>query len=174
MEIARVTDANEHIYLRLIQAYEAEFSRITQKTPNQQGLFELDTVLGATVSGFLAYINQAPAGLAAISEATPSNFEMCEFYVVPCFRNQAVGTRFAHSIWSMFPGRWQIKQIEGAGYASDFWRKAIARVQHGGLTEDRFHDPYWGVVTRQSFTIEPSIGPAAVPIQHSEQPANSQ
>ncbi|MEB3362120.1 MAG: hypothetical protein VKI42_08375 [Synechococcaceae cyanobacterium] len=166
MEIARVTHANENIYLRLIQAYEAEFSRITKKTPNQQGLFELDTILGDTVTGFLAYINQAPAGLAAISEATPSNFEMCEFYVLPCFRNQAMGTRFAHSIWSMFPGRWQIKQIEGANYASDFWRKAIARFQHGSFTEDRYHDPYWGFVTRQSFTIKPTIESTIEPVQH--------
>ena len=154
MEIARVNQANESIYLQLIQDYEAEFSKITKKTPDQQGLFKLDTILGDTVTGLLVFIKPAPAGLAAISEATPGNFEMREFYVLPCFRNQGVGTRFAHSIWSMFPGRWQIKQIEGADYASEFWRKAIARFQHGSFAEDRVHDPYWGFVTRQSFTIE--------------------
>lgn len=154
MEITKVSQANEGVYLNLIQDYEAEFAGITKKIPNQQGLFELDTILSDTVTGFLCFVDQAPAGLAAISEDSPANFEIREFYIIPGFRGTGLGTRFAHLLWSMLPGHWQVKQIEGAEYASAFWRKALARFQGCSFQEDRYQDSYWGMVTRQSFTID--------------------
>ena len=156
MDIVKVTSQNASIYSNLIQCYEAEFSKITQKTPNSLGLFELDTVLDDSTFGYLLFVDNAPAGLIAIAEHAPADFEVCEFYVVPCFRCRDVGTQFAHLIWSLHPGTWQIKQIAGAEYASTFWRKAIDRFPDCSFREDQYRDPYWGLVTRQSFRISSS------------------
>ncbi|MCK9372638.1 MAG: hypothetical protein M0P91_05530 [Sulfuricurvum sp.] len=153
MTVHAVTDENLFVYLNLIQCYEAEFSRITHKKPNKEGLFELDTHLGETVSGWLLMIGETPAALAAITHTANRCHEVCEFYVVPSFRHQAVGIEFAHQIWRIFPGEWVIKQIEGAEYASKFWRKAITAYHQTPYREDRYNDPYWGVVTRQRFNI---------------------
>ena len=60
---------------------------------------------------------------------------------------------FAHAIWTQHNGTWEIKQIEGAEYATVFWRKAIQRFHDTPFTEDHYNDPYWGNVLRQSFTI---------------------
>jgi predicted acetyltransferase len=142
-----------HVYLNLIQSYEGEFSAATGKKPDADGLFALDTLIGGHVTGILLYEEQAPAGLAAIARKGEGRYEVCEFYIVPCFRKRRLGTRFAHAIWQRYPGRWEIKQIAGAEYATIFWRRAIGDFAGGGFREDVFDDPYWGTVTRQRFTV---------------------
>ncbi len=153
MQIIPVTETNLYVYHNLAQCYEAEFSPLTGKKPDASGLFALDTPIGGDVLGYLLYIDDTPAGLAAISQKEDSRFEVCEFYIVPLFRKNATGMRFAHAIWRRHSGRWEIKQIEGADYATAFWRKTIARYNDTPFSEDRYDDPYWGNVTRQRFVI---------------------
>ncbi len=154
MQIIPVTDTNLSVYRNLAQCYEAEFSRLTGKKPDASGMFELDTELGGHVIGFLLEIDRTPAGFAAIVQKEDAHYEVCEFYVVPCFRRDAVGTRFAHMLWERRPGTWEIKQIAGADYATAFWRKAIERFGNTPFSEERYDDPYWGTVTRQQFTVD--------------------
>ncbi|MDD3598259.1 hypothetical protein [Sulfuricurvum sp.] len=153
MKITPVTDANSHIYHNLVQYYEAEFSPITGKKPNASGLFELDTRLGNDTLGFLLIIDDLPAGIAAICSKEARAYEVCEFYILPYFRKNTVGMRFAHTIWKNYPGKWEIKQIRGAEYATVFWRKTIEHFDETVYTEASYDDPYWGVVTRQQFTV---------------------
>ncbi|MDD2779946.1 hypothetical protein [Sulfuricurvum sp.] len=148
-----VTETNSHIYHNLVQCYEAEFSPITGKRPNPSGIFELDTHLGNDTIGFLLYIDDIPAGIAAIRCKECHSYEMCEFYVLPCFRKNSIGMQFAHTIWENHPGDWEIKQLHGAEYATKFWRKTIERFNNTAYTEESYNDQYWGVVTRQQFTL---------------------
>ncbi len=136
-----------------MQYYEAEFSAITGKKPNGLGLFELDTHLGDDTLGFLLVIDNVPAGIAAIRCEEAQAYEVCEFYVLSYFRKNGIGTQFAHTIWKDHPGDWEIKQIQGAGYATTFWRKTIEQFNETAYTEENYDDPYWGSVTRQRFTI---------------------
>ncbi len=153
MQIIPVTETNLSIYHNLAQCYEAEFSSLTGKKPDPSGLFALDTHIGGNILGYLLYLDDTPAGLAAIAQQENKRFEVCEFYVVPLFRKHEAGMRFAHAIWQRHSGTWEIKQIEGADYATAFWRKTIARYNATPFTEERYNDPYWGTVTRQTFTI---------------------
>jgi predicted acetyltransferase len=153
MLIVKVQAHNEGVYLNLAQGYEAEFSALTQKRPEVDGRFRLDTLLGDGVTGFILEIDAAPAGIAAIAAKPESVYEVCEFYVVPSFRKQGWGTRFAHELWRKRPGSWEVKQILGAGYATVFWRKAIEDFGCLGCSEETFNDPYWGEVTRQRFVV---------------------
>ncbi|MCB9480358.1 MAG: hypothetical protein H6680_00860 [Desulfobacteraceae bacterium] len=153
LKILLVTQENINVYHNLAQSYEGEFSVLTKKRPNSIGLFELDTLISPPVKGYILYIEESPAGIAAIKEKDNNEFEVCEFYVVPSFRRTSWGTKFAHSLWQNNPGKWEIKQIQGAEYASEFWRKAIC---DSGISydEDKYDDPYWGVVTRQKFKVK--------------------
>lgn len=153
MKITPVTDTNSPIYHNLIQCYEAEFSAITGKKPNSSGLFELDTHLGDDTLGFLLIIDDTPSGIAAIRCKESQSYEVCEFYIVPHFRKNGIGMEFAHKIWKTYPGNWEIKQIEGAEYATAFWRKTINSFNKTKYTEERYDDPYWGIVTKQKFTV---------------------
>ncbi len=152
MHIVAVTEHNLSVYLNLAQAYEAEFSLIMQKPPQANGAFALDTELGDRVTGYLLYVDGIPAGLAAVSETSPRQFNLCEFYVVPYFRGNKTGYGFATELFSTLGGVWQIKQVAGAEYASQFWRKVLNQYTHGHFDEDTFSDPKWGVVTRQQFS----------------------
>jgi predicted acetyltransferase len=153
MEIIPVTTANLAVYLNLAQAYEAEFSAITGKEPNAQGVFELDTKMGDDVRGFVLSVAGVPAGLIAVRSKNDGSYEVAEFYVVPSFRKQAWGQKFAHAVWRAMPGKWEIKQIAGAEYAAEFWRKTIGAFPPMEFQEDRYDDSYWGMVTRQRFVI---------------------
>jgi len=153
MKITPVTETNSHVYHNLVQCYEAEFSPITGKKPNGSGLFELDTHLGDDTLGFLLIIDDLPAGIAAIRCKESQAYEVCEFYVLPYFRKNGIGMEFAHTIWKNYPGEWEIKQIEGAGYATAFWRKTIISFNETEYTEACYDDPYWGMVTRQKFRV---------------------
>jgi predicted acetyltransferase len=151
MNIVEVSPNNLNVYLNLAQSYEGEFSFLTKKQPNDQGLFELDTPIEPPVRGYILYVAATPAGIAAIKEKQSHDYEVCEFYVVPSFRSGSLGEKFAHAIWDKHPGRWEIKQIEGAQYATKFWHKVISRYTHEDFVEDEFLDPYWGRVCRQRF-----------------------
>jgi predicted acetyltransferase len=159
-----VDASNLTIYRNLAQAYEGEFSTITGKLVDEEGLFPLDTWIGesfpeqpesdASVIGYLAYIGDRPIGIAAIKLAESGN-EVCEFYIIPALRKQGEGMRFAHQIFRLHPGIWQIKQIQGAEYASVFWRKVISGLGIAYQEDDRLLDAYWGPVTRQVFVFDP-------------------
>ncbi|UAA38498.1 GNAT family N-acetyltransferase [Paraneptunicella aestuarii] len=153
MQIVQVQPHNEYIYLNLAQAYEAEFSALTHKMPNADGLFSLDTHLNDKTLAFLAYENDVPAGFIVLALEQVRSYEVCEFYIVPSFRLRHLGIKLAFSIWQKYPGAWVVKQIEGADYATTFWRKAISEFTQGRFDEDKYLDPYWGLVTRQVFSI---------------------
>lgn len=153
MKVERVGPDRLHVYLNLAQAYEAEFSAITRKAPAADGTFELDTPVDEAHRGYVAYVDGAPAGIANIGVAGDARFEVCEFYVVPVFRRARHGIGFIHSIWSATPGRWEIKQIAGAEYATRFWRRAIAAYGDTEFEQSEYDDPYWGRVTRQTFEV---------------------
>lgn len=152
MKLIEVTTQNELIYFNLIQSYEAEFSPITKKKPNVQGLFELDTSLDAQHQGFILTVDTLPAGIAAIGIEANHHYEICEFYIVPYYRKQGIGKHFAQLIWQHRAGDWEVKQIQGAEYATQFWRKTIGEYTNNQFTEDQYKDEYWGLVTRQKFT----------------------
>lgn len=154
MQIIPVTEANIGIYYNLAQTYEAEFSPLTQKQPDPSGMYELDTYPGGDILAFLLEIDNTPAGIAAIARKGDQGYEVCEFYVIPRFRKNSVGMRFAHAIWNNHPGSWEIKQLVAADYATRFWRKTIERYENTAFTEELYDDPYWGSVTRQQFIID--------------------
>ena len=152
MNIVQVQTDIEHIYLNLMQVYEAEFSSITKKKPDANGLFPLDTELGENTSAFLAFEDDIPIGFITIFEDIGQSYEVCEFYIVPSYRKRQFGERLTAAIWRMYPGTWVVKQIEGADYATVFWRKAIGNFAGNKFEEDKYIDPYWGLVTRQTFS----------------------
>lgn len=153
IEFQRVNTSTEPVYLNLVQAYEAEFSAITKKRPNRLGLFALDTPLDETHMGFIGYIDGCPFAIANIKQIDHQHYEICEYYVVPVFRKLKLGTRLIALIWSSYPGYWEIKQIEGAEYATVFWQKVLKN--HSiEYEEDQYADSYWGAVTRQRFVIK--------------------
>ena len=86
MKIVSIDNSNEQVYANLYQGYAAEFSKIIDDKPNENGLFEIYPKIEGKVSGYLLYVDGIPAVLTAIMEKSPKEYEICDFYVLPCFR----------------------------------------------------------------------------------------
>ncbi|MBM4882747.1 hypothetical protein HYO46_21910 [Vibrio parahaemolyticus] len=152
MNIVKVNNTNAHVYANLYQAYGAEFSRIIDDKPDENGLFEIYPQLNGTVTGYLLYIDGLPAALTAIDEKLTKEFEICDFYVLPCFRKNKVGKHFIFSLFEQLGGSWEIKQIAGADHAISFWRDVVGDYTSENYIEDVYEDHKWGTVTRQCFS----------------------
>ena len=151
ISLASVTSENIHILLNLAQAYEAEFSAITKKKPNNDGVFVLDAMPQAPFLGYILYHAEIPIGFSVINvKSTPK--DIAEFYVIPAMRHQKIGMKFAHSIFSKHPGAWQVRQIQGATNAVKFWQHTISIYTNNNYEEEIVDDPYWGMVTKQNFS----------------------
>lgn len=136
---------------RLLQAYEFEFSAITGKRPDQHGRMALDTELSDHTFGWILYDALTPMGLAAIHDHG-SHREVAEFYIIPSCRQAGRGRDLAASVFQLFPGAWEVKQLAKAHAAQAFWRRTLASLPCQELREDLFEDPYWGSVVRQRFS----------------------
>ncbi|WP_260260369.1 GNAT family N-acetyltransferase [Vibrio intestinalis] len=152
MNIVKVDDSNTHVYANLYQGYAAEFSRIIDDKLDESGLFEIYPQLKGSVTGYLLYIDGKPAALTAIDEKSAKAYEICDFYVLPCFRKNKVGKRFISSLFELLGGSWEIKQVAGADHAIKFWREVVRDYTSGDYVEDVYEDYKWGTVTRQCFS----------------------
>jgi hypothetical protein len=86
--LKEVCDSNLSTYLNLAQAYEAEFSPITQKNPNLKGLYELDTTVGGEVKAYILQNSTNAIGFAAASAPEEGTRDLREFYIVPTMRGK--------------------------------------------------------------------------------------
>ncbi len=152
MKIVQVNEHYAYVYSNLYQGYAAEFSEITSQKPDENGLFKIDPKLGNSVTGYLFYLDGIPAALSAIAERSSKHYEICDFYVLPCFRKNKVGKYFVSTLFERLGGSWEIKQVAGADHAVSFWRDVVNDYTSGNYTEDLYQDHKWGMVTRQCFT----------------------
>jgi predicted acetyltransferase len=151
MEIIEVKDENIKILHNLAQAYEAEFSNLTNKLPDKNGIFKLDAEPSDENKAMLVYKNDVPIGF-SIFNINPKSFsEIYEFYIIPSCRRSNYGKELAFEIFKTFPGKWVVKQIQGAEKAISFWRSTISEYTKSKYEEDVYDDSYWGKVTRQRF-----------------------
>ena len=153
--ITEVSAGNKSIYYNLAQAYEAEFSSITQKNPDLQGLYPLDTRIEEDVRGFLIHSAEHTFGFAAAEVLQNGDRDLREFYIIPTMRRRKIGTLFASRVFLTCPGRWTVKQLRAAHYATKFWHRALSEL--GIIYEESvLKDDYWGEVVMQSFEVQRS------------------
>lgn len=72
---------------------------------------------------FMIRLGAETVGFALVRSAVAGTFELAEYSIVPAFRGRGLGSRAAARVFGPFPGRWQLKAVEGA---SRFWPRAIA------------------------------------------------
>lgn len=154
MFVAKIkTTQDQEILTNLLQAYEAEFSAITNKFPNRQGLFLPDTQVDQDHDGYLVFNQeQLPLGFCIKGMVGPVH-DVSEFYVIPAARHQGVGLFLALSVFEMYPGAWQVRQILGADKARQFWLKTLQHQTQGQFSERLAEDAFWGKVYLQEFIV---------------------
>ena len=147
------TEEHKQTLANLSQAYEAEFSHITLKYPNQSGQFLPDTTLDGAHDGYLLFNNESiPLGF-CLKGMKNGTHDIAEFYVIPPARRSGLGRSFALAVFNLYPGPWQVRQIEGAESARAFWFEIINEFTHGDFKESLVPDPHYGLVHCQTFTL---------------------
>jgi predicted acetyltransferase len=140
------------IYHNLSQHYEAEFSQLTGKTPDAYGLYKI-TELDSSYIGFIAKVGSSPVGFMVIHQIE-GIWDVAEFYVAPTHRRSRLGMALAFHIFNMFPGHWQVRQINGADRAKAFWVRTIDQFTQGNFSSETVNDGEWGEVLRQRFYVK--------------------
>ncbi|QVL58306.1 MAG: hypothetical protein KFB93_04275 [Simkaniaceae bacterium] len=145
-----ITEENTHIFNRLAQDYEEEFSPITGKKKGEDGKHTLDSDWRPPNHGYYWVESGEKVGF-CIKGVCDSYSDIAEFYIIPSARGNGIGKQFAFAVFDLFPGPWQVRQIEGANLAKSFWRAVIKDYSKGAFKEEIRDDPYWGKVTCQRF-----------------------
>ncbi len=152
MVLKKITQSNAYVFDSLVQDYEEEFSPITGKKQSHDGKYLLDSDWRAPNTGYYWTENREIMGF-CIKGNQGAFSDIFEFYVIPKFRGMGIGENLAFAVFDAFPGKWQVRQIEGADKAREFWRKTISKYTSGNFEEVEFSDPFWGAVTCQRFEI---------------------
>jgi predicted acetyltransferase len=82
-----------------------------------------------------------PAGFALVGQAPyphmgqGRSFRMCEFFVLNRARRRGVGRSAACSIFTIFPGVWEVSELPLNTAAVSFWRQVIGEYTGGAFTE---------------------------------------
>ncbi|MEY8768344.1 hypothetical protein [Francisella philomiragia] len=152
MKIIKITSQNNHIYENLVQLYECEFAPLTGEKPDSNGLYVIQTPIKGGVVGYLVYIDNLPVGFMVIKELEEC-LDVAEFFILPSYRRNRIGIDFAKDIFLRNKGNWQIRQIQGADYATRFWRRVVKELVCLDFIESFEYDSEWGYVTIQRFAI---------------------
>jgi predicted acetyltransferase len=147
VEIATVPHDDKEVLRRLIEFYDYDFSELLGWDVNEHGTFGYRYFdqywtdpdrhpLFIRVDGRLA-------GFALVRAGQPH--DMAEFFVMRKYRRVGIGTEAARSIFTQFPGSWQVRQLEANVNATAFWQRAIPVA---------FDEGRWDEGPVQHFTID--------------------
>ena len=127
VEVVPATIDDKPTILELLQFYLYDFSEIQGWDLGECGRFEHRSFdpywTDADRHPFLIRTDGRLAGLALVQSGDPH--DMAEFFVVRKYRRSGVGADAARTVFAMFPGEWQVRQIAANTGATEFWRRII-------------------------------------------------
>ena len=163
VEIQRIKYGQKATLRNLLELYKYDFSEFDPEDVNENGLYEyryLDHYW--TEEGrhpFFIRVDDRLAGFALVRETgtdeqNRSVYWMAEFFVMKKYRHLKVGQTASHQLFNLFPGVWQVGQIDTNEPAQQFWRKTIGKYTNGNYQETRQAD--WdGPIQR--FSTHPQV-----------------
>ncbi len=147
--LQEVTKQNKEIFENLFQHYEAEWAFLTQKIPDDAGLYHPHYKLAKPYKAWLIFRQDKVAGFAVLHCEEP--FEVIDFYIIPAYRRNAIGMESVLALFKLFKGEWHIRQPIASERAVSFWRKVVKLYTKGDFTEAVLYDSRWGKANRQLF-----------------------
>jgi predicted acetyltransferase len=150
----------EQVLRNLVQLYAYDFAEILGFDIPDSGRFPDaiadDCFAGAGRHPFFIRVDEHLAGFAIVDARSrltgdPTVRDVAEFFVARRHRGRGVGATAAHTLFTRFGGRWEVREkTENVG-AIAFWRKVIDRYTAGRYADTLHAGPEWqGPV--QSFT----------------------
>ena len=168
VEVVQISEEQQAAFLQLWELYVYDFSEMDGADVGEDGRFGSARDLGeywrdplrhpffVRVDGILAGFVLVHR-LGGLTDA-PDVTRMSEFFVMRKYRRRGVGEVVARRIFDLFPGRWEVWEIEQNVGAQAFWRRVIGRYT-GGRFEERTLD---GRPVQLFDTRDRVAGPAAI------------
>ena len=160
LKIKKISSAKDKDFSHLQQIYEKEFAPITSYKVNQDGLFDQDFLISTwSKHGYEIYLLEikeeavgfAVVNLASMIDLDTNTRDIAEFFVMPQLRNQRIGSKFAQEIFKLYPGQWEVRQLESLTKARKFWLRAIQNINPKNFCEENNNPKWQGYL--QKFTI---------------------
>ncbi|MGQ9904695.1 MAG: GNAT family N-acetyltransferase [Anaerolineae bacterium] len=145
---------DDDLLRNLYQLYLYDFSEFMDWAVNARGRFDESDLDGCWDDPrrhhYLIRVDGQPAGFVMIDEVDRSRLTgqsdillMREFFVLRAYRRHGVGRIAACRAFEMFPGRWEVFQLQENVVAQKFWRKVIGEYTAGNYVETACSEPGW-------------------------------
>ncbi|KOF08758.1 acetyltransferase [Planococcus glaciei] len=166
IEIIQATLAQRDAMQSLLELYQYDFSEFESEDVNEDGVYGykyLDYYW--TVPGHFPFFIKAEgklAGFALVREIAleglhrSSYFKINEFFILKKYRKEGIGKRAACYLFDLYPGNWEVAELETNLPAQRFWRQVISSYTQGNYAEIR-KDEWDGPIQR--FTTAPCFSP---------------
>ena len=131
MLVVKADSSYRKVIENLMQLYLYDMSVFTAESVDRNGLFDLGSYIKMYWSEqerypYLCTINDNPVGFALVRQLTTDSFAISEFFILRSFRRKGIATQFAHDIFNLHHGKWQVAEIESNKASQEFWRKTIS------------------------------------------------
>ncbi|MFS0556149.1 GNAT family N-acetyltransferase [Brevibacillus sp. 179-C9.3 HS] len=133
--IERVPFEQKHALKQLLELYTYDFTEFEPFEVDEDGLFGYDYFdeywTEPERHPFFVKINDKLAGfvlvrmLPSAEQETQSLYSIAEFFIMKRYRRLGIGKSVSHEIFQMFPGAWEVFQLENNLPAIGFWRSSI-------------------------------------------------
>jgi predicted acetyltransferase len=129
---ARVED--EPVLANLMQLYLHDFTDWTDWDVDSDGRYPTWDLHGCWTNParhpFFIVVDGHIAGFAIVDRGShetndPDVWDMAEFFVMRKYRRSAVGRVVAHRLFQRYPGRWEVRIMQGNERDLAFWRRII-------------------------------------------------
>jgi predicted acetyltransferase len=141
IELVRVLKEEEQILHNLMQFYIYEFTQyLPTITFEEKGLykpFDLTPYWSSpNLHPFFIKKEDELIGFALVESATETEPNtILEFFIIRKYNGKGFGKLAATKLFTMFPGKWHITQIEKNYPAQAFWRSTISSFTKGNYSE---------------------------------------
>lgn len=144
IELKRASKDDQPVIENICQFYIYEFGPIfegieLQPDGRYRGISDMDLYWSEPDRHpFLVHADGKLAGFVLITEGKEGRRNnVDQFFILRQYMGRGIGSRVAHQIFDLFPGRWCVTQVQKNYAAQAFWRHVI-----GKYTQDQFTEYY--------------------------------
>ena len=158
IEVVRAGPEQQPVIEHLFQFYHYDWTEIaregeeTYSNVGENGLFDVESLARfwnePKRHPFLLKVDGTLAGFALVRQQSylsgdPETNDMVEFFVMRKFRRKGVGREMATRLFTMFPGRWEVREVAENANAQAFWRAVIGGYTGGAYEETWVENEKW-------------------------------
>ncbi len=102
---------------------------------------------------FIIRVDGKLAGFCLVRQTAESTYDIDQFFVLRRYQRSGIGRHVAGQVFDMFPGNWEVAQMEGNTPAIAFWRSVVFEYMQGRYEELPVSDPIYKIpLIAQRFT----------------------